>query len=169
MVIAQETCSGDIGQDYAKLVDGLPLLVGDDQKFESAAQAVAVTDNGSQLQEVRSEWDRKLQGNDLAVLQLAAEGRPDAVEAEFAGSAPVYGRLAFAKHRHFNARVKTIAGEAPQPALKFGGRLCVDAQSSFPILDLPCALQFAIVLEGEAVLNGIKVHVPKITRPAAWG
>jgi hypothetical protein len=59
-----------------------------------------------------------------------------------------------------NARVKTMTGETPQLPLRFSCRLCVVAQSSLSISDLPFKLQLAIVLERQGALNGIKVHVP---------
>ncbi len=129
--------SGGVRQNDADLAQHQLLLAGHDQKLESAVQAVAITHRGSQLHDVRRDWDGKLQGNHFADLQLTAKGRPNAVLAEFAGSAPASGRPAFAKHRHLNPRVETIAGETPYPPLSFGGRLCVVAQSSFSIADPP--------------------------------
>ena len=151
--------SGGVRQHDADLVQHQLLLAGHDQKLESAVQAVAITHCGSHLHDVRRDWDGKLQGNNFADLQLTAESRPDAILAEFAGSAPASGRLAFAKHRHLNAYVETIAGETPDPPLSFGGRLCVVAQSSFPIAHPLPSPAFWIVLRGMPALNGIKVHV----------
>ena len=129
--------SGGVRQQYADLAQRQLLLVGHDQKFESAPQAFAITHQGSYLHDVRRDRDGKLEGNNFASLQLTAEGRPDAVVAEFVGSSPVCGRQAFAKHRHLNACVKTITGETPQPPRGFRCRLCGVAQSSFSIADLP--------------------------------
>jgi hypothetical protein len=128
--------SGSVRQHHADLMQYQLLLVGHDQKLESAAQAFAITHHGSQFHDVRRERDGKLQGNNFAGLQLTAEGRADAVQAEFAGSAPACGRQAFAKHRQLNAHVKTITGETPQPAVSSGCRWCVVAQSRFSISDL---------------------------------
>src|SRR5208337_5489800 len=97
------------------------------------------------------------------------EGRPDAVLAELAGSAPARGGQAFAKHRHVNARVKTITGGTPHPPLSFGCRLCLAAQTSFSISDFPLKSPLRLCFSARVALNGIKVHVPKITRIAAWG
>ena len=70
---------GGVRQHYAHLVECQLLLVGHNQKFESAAQAFAITHHGSQLHDVRRERDVKLQGNNFAGLELTAYGRPNAV------------------------------------------------------------------------------------------
>jgi hypothetical protein len=177
--------SGGVRQHYADLTQHQLLLVGHNQKLESAAQASAITHHGAHLHDVRRERDGKLQGNNFAGLHLTAECRPDAVLAEFAGSAPACGRQAFAKHRHLNARVKRITEEAPPPVpVSFRFRLCVVAQSSFSISDLRFRPAFPkreekgdqpsptlrvwadetllrLCFSIRAALNGIKVHVPK--------
>ena len=140
--------SGGVRQHDADLVQHQLLLAGHDQKLESAVQAFAIAHRGSHLHDMRRDRDGKLQGNNFAGLQLTAEGRADAVLAELAASAPASGRPAFAKHRHLNAHVETITGETPEPLLSFGGRWCVDAQSSFSIADPPlksCLLDCASV------------------------
>jgi hypothetical protein len=80
---------------------------------------------------VRRERNGKLEGNNFTGLQLTAEGSPDAVLAEGAGSAPACSRQAIAEYRHLNARVKTMTRETP--VVTFGCRLCVVAQSRFSI------------------------------------
>jgi hypothetical protein len=127
----KQKSSGGVRQHYTDLVQHQLLLAGHNQKFESAAQAFAITHHSSQLHDVRRERDGKLQGNNFAGSQLAAEGSPDAVLAEGTGSAPAGGREAFAKYGHLNARVETIAGETSLAS--FGCRLCVVAQSRFSI------------------------------------
>ena len=112
-------------------------LLGHDQELESAAQAVVITHDGSHLDDVRGERDGKLQGNNFADPQLAAEGRADAVQTEFAGSAPEVGGNAFAKHRHLDARVEATTGETPLHRLSFGGAWFVVAQSRFSVSDIP--------------------------------
>jgi hypothetical protein len=77
-----------VRQHHADLVQGQFLLFGQNEKFESAAQSVAIAHHGSQLDDVGLERDGKLEGNDLAGLQFTAEGRANAVLAEFVGSAP---------------------------------------------------------------------------------
>jgi hypothetical protein len=109
------------------------VLVGENQKLESAAQAVAITRHGAQLHEVRRKWDGKLQGNNFAGLYLAAEGGPDAILAEFVGSAPAGAGLAFPEDRYLNAHVKTITGETPQAPLCLCCCLCLVAQRRFSI------------------------------------
>ena len=161
--------SGGVRQHHADLVQHPPLLAGHDQKLESAVQAVAITHHGSHLHNVRRDGDGKLEGNNFAGLQLTAEGRPDAVLAEFAGSAPARGRQTFAKYRHLNARVETITGGTPHPPLSFGCRFCVAAQSSFSTSDLSLKSPLRLCFSARVALNGIKVHVPTITRIAAWG
>src|SRR5208282_4020065 len=128
-----KSCSGNVFQYKADLAQYFPVLAAHDQQLESAAQAVAITHRGSHLQDVRRERDGKLQGNNFAGLQLTAEGRPEAVLAEFTGSAPICGRPAFAKYRDLNAHVKTMTGETPQRLMSFGGRVRVIAQSCFSI------------------------------------
>src|SRR5882762_4908745 len=127
----KQKSSGGVRQYYADLVQHKLLLVGHNQKFESAAQAFAITHHGSQLHDVRRERNGKFQGNNFAGLQLTAEGRADAVLAEGTGSAPACSRQALAKYRHLNAHVETMTRETP--VVTFGSRLCVGAQSRFSI------------------------------------
>jgi hypothetical protein len=148
--------SGGIGQHYADLVHNLLLIVGHDQKFESATQALVIAHHRAQLHDVRGERNRKLHRNDLAGLQLTAEGCTDAVLAEFVGSAPACGRQAFAKHRHLDAHVKTITGEAPASPLSVGGGSLGVAQSSISISGLPFKGRFRLCLSAGSVLNVIK-------------
>src|SRR5208337_1149772 len=131
-----ERGSVGVGQHNTGFAQQQPLLFGDDQKLESAAQTVAITHHGSHLDDVRRDGNGKLQGNNFANLQLAAEGRAAAIHTELAGSAPVAGRLAFTKHRHLNARIETTPGETPQPAVSFGCRLFVLVQFSLSISDI---------------------------------
>src|SRR5271169_5334311 len=77
---ARRKRSAGVRQHNADLAQQKPLLVGHDQKLESAAQTVAITHHGSNLDDMRRERDGELQGNNFADLQLAAEGRPDAVQ-----------------------------------------------------------------------------------------
>ena len=114
--------SGSVRQYHADLAQQQFLLVGHDQKLESAAQTVAITHHRSQLHNVRRERNGKLHGNNFAGLQRTAESRSDAVVAELIGSAPAGGGQAVAKHRHLNAHVKTITGEPPQLRLSFACR-----------------------------------------------
>jgi hypothetical protein len=130
----KQKSSGSVRQYYADLAQYQPLLTGHDQKLESTAQAFAIAHHGAQLHNVRRERDGKLQGNNFAGLQLTAESRSDAVLAEDTGSAPAYGREAFAKYRHLNAHIKAITGETPLVSL--GCRLRVIAQSRFSVSDL---------------------------------
>src|ERR1700689_1108777 len=81
--------SGGGRQDDAELAKSGSLLVGHDQKFESAAQAVTVADDGAQLDDIGSKREGKLERNNFTGLQLSAEGCSDAVLADFIGAAPV--------------------------------------------------------------------------------
>jgi len=157
---SQQKGSGGVGQDDTDLAQKQPLFVGHDQKLKSAAQTVVITDHGSYLDDVRRDRDGKLQRNNFAYLQLAAKGRADAIHAEFAGSAPVGGRLAFAKHRHLNARIESTTGETAQPTTSFGRGLFVVVQFSFSILRYRFESLLLIVLQSKFTLNGIKGHVP---------
>src|SRR5208283_4618502 len=131
------TLGGGVRQDNANLTQQQPLLLGHNQKLESAAQTFAVTRHSSQLHLVRRERDGKLHGNNFAGLKLAAEGRPDAIQTEFAGSAPARDRLALAEHRHPNAHIKAIARESPHLPWRLGCRWCVVAQFRLSIADAP--------------------------------
>ncbi len=64
--------SGIIRQHHTDLVQGEFLLVGENEKFESAAQSVAIAHDGSQLDDEGLERDGKLQGDHLARLQFTA-------------------------------------------------------------------------------------------------
>src|ERR1700688_3138878 len=143
----KQKSSGGVRQHYTDLVQHQLLLAGHNQKFESAAQAFAITHHSSQLHDVRWERDGKLQGNNFAGSQLAAEGSPDAVLAEGTGSAPACGREAFAKYGHLNAHIKAMTGETP--LVSFGCRLCVVAQSRFSISDFGSRLHRRYVCRAE--------------------
>ena len=161
--------SGGVRQNDADLVQHQFLLAGHDQKLEAAVQSFAITHRGSHLHDVRRAGDGKLQGNNFADPQRGAKSRPDAVLAEFAGSAPTSGHPAFAKHRHLDARVEAITGETPQLPVSFGGRWCVGAQASLSIADPSRNPAFWIVLQCGPVLNGIKVHVLRVVRVRVMG
>jgi hypothetical protein len=74
------------------------LFVIHDQKFESVPQSFVVSHYGSNLDRVRWEREGEFQGNNFSSLQLTAQGCPEAILAEFAGSAPEFGGHALAKH-----------------------------------------------------------------------
>jgi hypothetical protein len=97
------------------------LFVGEYEKLESAAQAVAVAHHGAQLQATWFDRNGEFQGDNLVVLKTTAKGSSEAILAEFAGVSPAGDRPSFAKHGEVNARIKTVACVTPQPVL-FGGR-----------------------------------------------
>src|SRR5580700_323131 len=127
-------CSRGGRQDDAELAKSGSLLVGHDQKFESAAQAVTIADDGPQLDDIRSERNGQVEGNDFASLQLSAEGGSDAVLADFIGATPAGSSPAVAEHGDLNPRVETITRETPHVAFVFDDRLSTDAQSKLSIV-----------------------------------
>ena len=110
---AKANGSRGVCQGHADLAQQQPLILAYDQEFETATQAVAITDHSPHLQDARREWNRELEGNNFTGAQFAAKGGADAVFAELVGPAPASSRQAIAKDRHLNARIKTMAGEAP--------------------------------------------------------
>ena len=154
------------------------LLLGYDEEFESAAQAVAIADDGAEFHELRRKGDGELQRYDFAGVQLAAEGCADAVLADFVGSAPAGGGCTVAKHRDLDARVKAITGEAAQSPLRFGRRLSGGSIDDlhWPVFRsnparvltsgkrkrerINLCLLFRSCFIHRFVLNGIKGHVP---------
>jgi hypothetical protein len=118
-----------VGQNYAELAEDQALVFGDDEEFESAAEAFAVADDGAEFGDVGRDGNGELEGDDFAGVHLAAESGTDAVEAEFAGASPTGGGEAFAEDGDLDADVKTVSGVAAQPLLGFRGRLGTVSQS----------------------------------------
>jgi hypothetical protein len=142
-----------VGQDYAELAEDQALLFGDDEELESAAETFAIADDGAQFGDVGRDGNGKLEGDDFSGLHLAAKGRSDAVEAEFAGASPISDGMAFAEDRDLDADIKTVSGVATQPLCwGFRGRLGTVSQSElqfeiFAKLCCGCGLIALIVLD----------------------
>ena len=110
------------------------MFFGQDQKFESAAQAFPISHHGSQLHKTRRERKGKFQGDNFAYFQLTAQGRSYAVLAKLGGSAPACRCLAFAKYRCFYTCVKMMTRKLPLTRVPPGG--CVDLFVEFRLLHL---------------------------------
>jgi hypothetical protein len=67
--------SRSVGQDHTQMVQLVFLFLGEYQKLESTAQAVAVAHYGSELQVMRFDRDGEFQGDNLVVLKTTAKGR----------------------------------------------------------------------------------------------
>lgn len=100
-------------QHFADPGEGLPLVFGHDQKFESAMQSMAITHNCSDLDHVRRYWNRKLHGDDFPGRQFASQCRPNSVLAEFTGATPQRNGVAIAEGRDLNVHVHTVPRETP--------------------------------------------------------
>ena len=97
------------------------MFFGQDQKFESAAQAFPVSHHGSDLHETRRARKGKFQGDNFAYFQRTAQGGSYAVLAKLGGSAPACRCLAFAKYRCFDTCVKMMPRKLPPTRVRPGG------------------------------------------------
>ena len=90
--------SRSVGQDHAKLVQGGLLFFCEYEKFESTAQAIAVTHHRSNSQIMRFDREGKFEGDDFVILKTTAQSRTQAILAEFTGPPPAGDGMSVAKH-----------------------------------------------------------------------
>src|SRR5208283_4035118 len=96
--------------------------------------------HGPQLDDVGLKGYGKFQRNDFAGVQLTAEGGPDAILAEFIGSAPAGRRQPVTKHRSLYAHVEAITGETAKTPARFGRSFRGGVQPPLRISMLPLSL-----------------------------
>ena len=111
--------SGFGGEDFADAADYFALGVVEGEELEAVAEAVAVTDDGANLQRVGTERQRNIERNDFAGFEFASERSADAVLSEFGGASPTILEFSGLKHADLHAGVD---GEARVAAAVGSGR-----------------------------------------------
>ncbi|SPE28494.1 hypothetical protein SBA2_40056 [Acidobacteriia bacterium SbA2] len=107
----------------ADALDGVALAVVEGEEFESVAQALAVADNGADLDGIGREGQRNFESDDLAGFETAGEGGTDAVLTHFGGTSPAGAEFSSLKHLDLQADIDDEAGKAAGEG-NFAGR-CV--------------------------------------------
>src|SRR5579872_4878285 len=104
--------SGFGGQILADALDGVALGVVQGEKFEAVAKALAIADDGANLDGIWRQWQRDFKRDDLSGFEAAGESGADAVLSHFSGAAPTGAELAILKHFDLQANVDGEAGKA---------------------------------------------------------
>lgn len=73
------TVSGFRREVIADPADGIALVIIQGQKLEAIAEALAVTDNGTNLDGIGRQGERDIESDDFAGFEAAGEGGPNAV------------------------------------------------------------------------------------------
>lgn len=111
------------GEVLADAEDGVALSVVEGEEFESVAEALAVADDGADLDGIGREGQRNFESDDLAGFEAAGESSTDAVLAHFCGASPARAELSGLKHFDLQSYVDDEAGEAASKGNLASGRI----------------------------------------------
>jgi hypothetical protein len=109
---SREISSGFGGEVFADPADGVALVIVQRQKLEAVAQALAVADNGTNLDRIGRQGQRDIESDDFARLEAARKGGTDAVLTHFSGPSPAAAEFSDLKHFDLQADIDCKARKA---------------------------------------------------------